>query len=126
MDQRYQQAQRDIDAHRAAAYGGLAGGNANRELQQQGRALGLESATAQCEPPPTVLVRKHILVSVKAVMTPREEREFLEEFTDKVNKGFRVEQNVRAPRGVELHLVKDEPWTVAELVADIQNQLRGA
>jgi len=77
----------------------------------------------------TVPVQKHAQFTIRAEMSPREEREFTEEFTHKIGQGYRVATFLRSTGvtgEVIVQLVKDETWTIPEFVAELQSMARGA
>jgi hypothetical protein len=76
------------------------------------------------KPANIVTVPKYAVFTVRAGMSPREEREFSEELQAKLAQGYRVLSYGKSHRGVEVNLVKDEHWTVEEFVAELQGQLR--
>lgn len=81
-----------------------------------------EKSTAMV-PVQLVSVAKHAVFTISKTMTPREKREFAEEFGEKVRKGFRVVQMQKAHNGLQIHITREETCTIPEFLEEITARL---
>lgn len=111
-------------AERAALIGGQAARGSMQGYGQYAQPASQPVACVDMVPVPQVTVIKHAQFLIPKTMTPRERKEFGEEFSEKVAKGFRVHAIQRTHRGLEVQLQRDERCTVPEFLDELDARLK--